>query len=267
MRRLLLCAPRFYGVEYEINPWMKLSRRPDLACALRQWEALRQALTRLGATIELLEPQQGLPDLVFTANGALVRGEEAILSRFRHLERQGEEPLFRRWFAAKGFRLLTLPQDIAFEGEGDALFWGGDLIAAYGFRSHIRSHRLISEIWSIPVVSLALVDQRFYHLDTCFCPLDEHRALYYPPAFDAYSLAALRGLGKELIALDEADAVAFACNAVVLGKDVLMQPCSRRLEEKLRQRGFRLHLLPLGEYLKAGGSAKCLGLYLDNPVF
>jgi N-dimethylarginine dimethylaminohydrolase len=261
---LLMCPPRYYGIEYEINPWMNRRRQVDRRRAAAQWRALHRVVTGT-ASVELLTPQQGLPDLVFTANAGLVYGDRFVPSRFRHPERAGEEPIFRAWFAAHGFELAELPAGCAFEGAGDALFCGETLFAGYCYRSDIRSHRMLSELLGVPVLSLELVDPRFYHLDTCFSPLDGETAMYYPGAFDDYGRRVLQERIPRLIALSDEDAALFGANAVVLGHDVFLNAGCDALYRQLAEHGFQSHPVELGEFLKSGGSAKCLTLDLQAP--
>ena len=260
-----MVRPTHYTVAYEINPWMDRRRPPDTAAAARQWEGLYRVLTEaMSARVSLLEPAPGLPDMVFTANAGLIYGDRAVVSNFRYRERQGEAPLFRRWFEEQGLRTEQLPSDISFEGEGDALFLGDTLFAGYRWRSDARAHTLLSEKFGVRVLSLELVDAYYYHLDTCFCPLDAGTAAYYPAAFDEYARKVLAVNVPDLIAVEEAEAARFACNAVVLGRHVALNTGCPRFAAALRERGFAPHPTCLDEFLKAGGSAKCLTLYLDS---
>ena len=268
MNRLLMCRPSFYTVDYEINPWMHVREKPDEELATAQWEALYKTLTGIGFKVELIEPVKGLPDMVFTANGGLVSENKFILSNFRYKERQGEAAHFAAWAAARGFDVVRLPEQALFEGEGDMLMLAspeetGTLVAGYRFRSDIGSHNLIGEMLGQKVVSVELAAKEFYHLDTCFCPLNENTAIYYPGAFDSYGVSALSGLVENLIALGDDDARRFCANAVVQGRDIVMNSCSAPLRKELSALGFTLHELDLSEFIKAGGSAKCLVLKLD----
>jgi N-dimethylarginine dimethylaminohydrolase len=262
--RILMCPPTHYGIEYEINPWMKRAVGADHDEAIRQWEGLRHALEELGARIELIEPSRGLPDLVFTANAGLVYRESVVLSRFRHSVRRGEEPRFAAWFRAQGFDVIEMPPGMYFEGAGDALFCGETLFAGYRFRSDARSHHWIGERLGLHVLPMELVDPRFYHLDTCFCPLAEDVAIYYPGAFDDYGRSVLRSHVPRLIEAGGDEATAFSCNAVVVGRTVVMNVGAPKLAAALRNEGFTTRPLPLTEFIKSGGSAKCLTLRLDG---
>ncbi|MDX1944823.1 MAG: arginine deiminase-related protein [Pirellulaceae bacterium] len=262
--RILMCPPDHYGIEYEINPWMSRSRQADRPLAITQWRALRDILTGLGVKVELLEPVAGLPDLVFTANAAMIYRRRAILSHFRHQQRQGEEPLCAQWFAEQGFAVERLPEGRYFEGAGDALFCGDTLVAGYRIRSDVRSQQLVGQLVEARVVPVELVDEHYYHLDTCFCPLAPGRAIWFPGAFDDYGRRALVELVPELIEVAAEEAQSFACNAVVVGRHVVTNSGCPGLHRDLAARGYTPIATPLSEFVKAGGSAKCLTLRLDG---
>ncbi|MBD2259588.1 TIGR00300 family protein [Pseudanabaena sp. FACHB-2040] len=268
--RFLMCSPHHYEVDYVINPWMEGNiHRSSREAAQEQWEGLYQVIST-HAAVDLVKPQQGWPDMVFTANAGLILGDQVVLSRFLHKERQGEEPHFKAWFEEQGCTVHELPKDLPFEGAGDALLdrEGRWLWAGYGFRTELDSHALVSQWLDIEVLSLRLMDERFYHLDTCFCPLAEGYLLYYPPAFDAYSnrLIEMRVPAHKRIAISEADAVNFACNAVNVEQIVIMNQASASLKQRLAEAGFQVLETPLTEFLKAGGAAKCLTLRITEPV-
>jgi N-dimethylarginine dimethylaminohydrolase len=262
--RILMCPPDYYGIEYEINPWMSRSRPSHRDTAVRQWEQLRHVLEDAGAAVSLLPPVEGLPDLVFTANSALIFRQRAILARFRHDVRQREVPWDEAWFQSQGFATEHVPEDVFFEGAGDALFCGDTLFAGYRIRSDARGHQLIGERLGCRVLPLELVNDYYYHLDTCFCPLAPGVAVYYPAAFDEYGRRVLRQLVGELIAVSDEEARRFACNAVVVGRTVTTNTGCPKMHEALAARGFEPRETPLDEFVKAGGSAKCLTLRLDG---
>jgi len=268
--RILMCAPDHYDVDYVINPWMEGNvHKSSRDRAVQQWQGLFQVL-KDRAIVELVKPEKGVPDMVFTANAGLVLGKEVVLSRFFHKERQGEEPFFKQWFADQGFTVHELPKDLPFEGAGDALLdrEGRWLWAGYGFRSELDSHPYLAKWLDIEVLSLRLMDERFYHLDTCFCPLANGYLLYYPPAFDSYSnrLIELRVPEAKRIPISEPDALNFACNTVNIGNIVVMNKASDELKHRLSVAGFEVVETPLTEFLKAGGAAKCLTLRTTEPV-
>jgi len=263
--RLLMCPPDHYGIHYEINPWMSLTRPADHALAVAQWQALYQLLSGpLGAQIDLIPPQEHLPDMVFTANGGFVWGDLFLRSNFRHPQRVPEAPHFADWFSKQGYQVVELGPDCPFEGEGDLFTWGNDLFAGYRFRSEICSHAEISEILGRRVLSLEMVDPYFYHLDTCFSPLDGQSALYYPQAFDSYAQRVIAEHVPDPIPVLREEAMRFACNAVVLGRKVVTSADCPDLYAKLEARGFTVHPLEFSEFIKAGGAAKCLVLFLSR---
>jgi lysine-ketoglutarate reductase/saccharopine dehydrogenase-like protein (TIGR00300 family) len=268
--RFLMCAPDHYDVDYVINPWMEGNiHKSSRDRAVEQWQKLYHVI-KDRAIVDLVPPQKGWPDLVFTANAGLVLGTNVVLSRFLHKERQGEEPYYKQWFEENGYTVYELPKDLPFEGAGDALFdrEGRWLWAGYGFRSELDSHPYLAKWLDVEVLSIRLVDERFYHLDTCFCPLSGGYLLYYPPAFDSYSnrLIEMRVPAEKRIALEEPDAVNFACNAVNINSIVVMNKASDSLKQRLAEVGFEVVETPLTEFLKAGGAAKCLTLRVTEPV-
>ncbi|MHB0955456.1 MAG: dimethylarginine dimethylaminohydrolase family protein [Pirellulaceae bacterium] len=261
---ILMCPPDHFGIEYEINPWMNRTRATERESAIRQWQQLRALIEEAGAVVSCVRPAPGLPDLVFTANAGLIYRDQAVLSRFRPRERQPEESLYRQWFSEQGYHVYDLKAQVSFEGAGDALFCGDTLFAGYRIRSDVQAHQELGELFGCRVVPTELVDPRYYHLDTCFCPLTPNSAIYYPEAFDKYGRLALDHWIEDLIAVDSSEAHRLACNAVVLGKTVITGTGCPLLHRQLRERGFTPRETPIDEFIKAGGSVKCLTLRLDG---
>ncbi len=261
---ILMCPPDYFGIEYEINPWMSRSRQSDSELARNQWQGLHDLLVELGVKVELMTPQPGLPDLVFTANAGLIWHDKVFLARFRHAARQGEVEHDRDWFRSYGLQPIDLPDVWKFEGAGDALFCGDTLYAGYLIRSDVHAMQWVAAEMNCRVIPLQLVDDRYYHLDTCFCPVDATTAIWLPEAFDAYGQKAIADLIPRLIAVDSEEATRFACNAVVVGRHVVLNTGCQKLEDQLREIGYEPHATELGEFIKSGGSAKCLTLRLDG---
>ncbi len=267
--RFLMCRPDHFAIEYVINPWMEGNiHRASHETAAAQWEGLMRLLQE-HAAIELIPPQPDLPDMVFTANAGLVVGSRVVLSRFLCRERQGEEKHFKHWLAEHRFKVFELPPNLPFEGAGDALLDRATrcLWAGYGIRSELDAHPCLAEWLDLEVLSLRLMDKRFYHLDTCLCPLEGGYVLYYPGAFDADSNRLIEAHVPESrrIAVSETDAVNFACNAINLGTHLFLNRASPELKERLQTLGFTVAETPLTEFMKAGGAAKCLTLRLTEP--
>ncbi|MFI4861830.1 MAG: TIGR00300 family protein [Phycisphaerales bacterium JB063] len=268
--RVLMCPTDHFGVDYVINPWMQGQvGRVDRARATKQWIGLRDTLATL-ADVELVEPGEGLPDMVFTANAGLLLDDVFVPSNFRVPERDGEVPLFNRWFADRNYKIVELPPDQPFEGEGDALFHPGQplLWAGYGVRSGIEAHPTLTDIFNVEVVSLRLIDQRFYHLDTCFYPLPDGRAVYFPAAFDDRSLQELRKRipPDKRIEVGEDDALHFTCNCVRLNNTLVTNYAGEALQQRLGAWGYDVKVCPVDEFLLAGGAAKCLTLLLQQDL-
>jgi N-dimethylarginine dimethylaminohydrolase len=266
--RFLLCPPTYFGIEYVINPWMEGQlHAADGALATEQWRRFRQLVSQV-ADVTSIHPVAGLPDLVFTANAALIYRRSAILSNFRCLERRPESAHFAEWLAADGFDVHTLPEGVFFEGAGDALFERGRefLWAGHGFRSHESATPFLEQWTGVPVQLLRLQDPRFYHLDTCFCPLERDHLLYFSAAFDEPSNAAIeaRFPPDRRLSVGEQDATSFACNAVNIGNQVILNRASDPLKAWLNARGFHVAETAVSEFMKAGGATKCLSLRLEE---
>ena len=267
--RLLMCPPLYYGIKYEINPesnfWMSRSRQSDPQTAQGQWRNLYRLLEdELDLDIATVEPRPGLPDMVFTANAGLVWKRKFITSYFRYEVRRGESPHFENWFQVRGYDIFQLPSENFFEGEGDLLTCGDLCFGGYHIRTDIVSHRKVAEMIEHEILSLELTNDWFYHLDTCFCPLGKGRALYYPPAFDAHALKVLENNMETLIPVAEEEARRFACNAIVVEKNVVMNDGCPQIRDQLISLGFSVFETPLSEFIKAGGGAKCLVLKVPH---
>ena len=262
-RRYLMCPPAHFEVLYEINPWMHREVAVDPDRAQAQWDALVVLLGAAGAEIELQPPQVGLPDLVFTANAGLVNGTRFVPSRFRNPERQGEMLHDIAWFDARGWEVHELPEDMAHEGAGDALPFAGVLVSGYRWRSDVRAHPLVADRLGIPVRSVELTDERFYHLDLTFCPLDDRHAITTPGVWDAYGRKVIEALVPEPLALELDEAETFCANSVVVGRNIVMPSCPPRVGRQLEAWGFDVAVADVSEFLKAGGGVRCLTLALD----
>ncbi|MCX4746936.1 arginine deiminase family protein [Kitasatospora sp. NBC_01287] len=261
IRQYLMCRPTYYDVNYSINPWMNPELPTSNSRATAQWERLRAVLRELGHSVEVLEPVPGLPDMVFAANGAIVRGDTAMVARFRHPQRTGESAAYLDWFEARGYTEVVQAECVN-EGEGDYLQAGERILAGSGFRSDPESHTEVEKLFQLPVVGLTLVNAQFYHLDTALAVLDDDEVMYYPEAFSAESRAVLQELYPDAILATAADAGVFGLNAVSDGRHVVLPQAAADLAARLRERGFEPIGVEMTELLKAGGSAKCCTLEL-----
>lgn len=268
-RRYLMCRPEHFTVRYSINPWMEPARPTDTAKAVRQWQTLYDTYLALGHEVELIDPLPGLPDMVYTANGGFVIDGRALGVRFRVPERRGEERAFMDWFAAAGFEVIE-PVEVQ-EGEGDFLLVGDTILAGTGFRSTGDSHREVADVFGREVVSLRLIDPRFYHLDTAICVLDPVEGeggvdaaniAYLPSAFDEASLRLLEERYPDAILVSDEDGAVFGLNAASDGRHVFLSPRATGFDAQLRDRGYVPVPVDLSELLLGGGGIKCCTLEL-----
>ena len=253
-----MTAPTFFAVEYAINPWMDTSTPVDTHLAMRQWETLRQTYKELGHSVELVEPVEGLPDMVYAANGGLIVDGKAVVARFAYPQRAGEAAAYAEWMARHGFDPVETRH--VNEGQGDLMVAGSIVLAGYGFRTDRRAHDEIAAAVAMPLVSLELVDPRFYHLDTALTVLDDTTIAYYPPAFSDESRARLLELFPDAIEVATPDAFVLGLNAVSDGLNVVLPATATGFAEQLSGAGFVPIGVDLSELLKGGGSIKCCTL-------
>jgi N-dimethylarginine dimethylaminohydrolase len=275
--RFLMCAPKYFAVTYTINPWMDpiawaCDAQNLTAQSRREWDLLRESLIACGAEVELVPPRPGMPDMVFTANAAVVLDGKALLARFRHPQRQSEQPAFAKAFRALHTRRIIdvvheLPPGLVLEGAGDciwdrsrSLFWIG-----YGQRSDVAARGKVAELFGVEVMPIELVTPRFYHLDTAMCVLSRGEVIYFPSAFSHASREAFeaRVVPHARIAVSADDARQLAANAVCIDDTLLLSGCSDRLRALVQERGYRVVATPLSSFLRSGGAAFCLTLRLD----
>nr|WP_189129714.1 dimethylargininase [Wenjunlia tyrosinilytica] len=251
-----MCPPTYFEVTYSINPWMDPTKPVDRELALAQWEDLRDRYLSLGHTVEVLDPVPGLPDMVFAANGATVVDGRVLGARFANPQRRDEATAHLEWFRAQGYRDVHEPEHVN-EGEGDFAVTSSWLLAGKGFRSSPFAHAELQEFFGRPVISLELVDPRYYHLDTALAVLDGDEVVYNPSAFSAGSRAVLRRLFPNAVLATDEDATAFGLNAVCDGRHVLLPQGAQALAARLRAHGYEPIGVDTSELIKAGGSVKC----------
>jgi N-dimethylarginine dimethylaminohydrolase len=256
-----MCPPEYFTVDYAINPWMHPDEPVDVGRALRQWEQLRAAFTGLGHTVRTIAPVSDLPDMVFAANGATVVDGKVLGARFRYPQRLAEASAYLRWFSENGYQVIVEPHAIN-EGEGDLVFAGRAILAGHGFRSEPAAADEAAALFGLPVISLRLVDPRFYHLDTALVVLDSDTVAYYPAAFDDASQGALASHFAELIEAKDEDAEVLGLNAISDGRHVVLPEQARGLAAQLAGAGFVPVPVDLSEFLKSGGGPKCCTLEL-----
>jgi N-dimethylarginine dimethylaminohydrolase len=267
-RTILMCRPDFFTVVYRINPWMDPALPTDTSLAVRQWETLYQTYLDLGFDVKLVDPIDGLPDMVYAANGGFVLDGIAYGASFTHPERQPEGPAYMKWFGDNGFE-VRVPENIN-EGEGDFLLVGDVILAGTGFRSASNSHEELAEIFGRPVITLTLINPSFYHLDTAIAVLDPQpgyenpNIAYLPSAFDEASLQILRERYPDAILVNEEDAAVLGLNSFSDGLNVVIASRAKDFERQLKERGYNPIGVDLSELLLGGGGVKCCTLELRS---
>lgn len=268
--RTLMVEPTHFSVEYVINPHMTDNvGTVDKIEAQNEWEKIKSTFSQIGIEPQVIEGQEGLPDMVFCANQSLPfikkNGKKHVFMSIMHAEQRKQEvPYIEQWFRQAGYKIHFLDENEIddFEGCGDAiwhtgkrLLWGG-----YGYRSSIKAYRQISETFDVPIIALQLVDEAFYHLDTCLCVLDQNTVLIYPGAFTDEGLELINSIFDQVIKASEYEAKKlFACNATCPdGKNVIIQQGCTDVNKKLRDAGFSVHEVRTYEFLKSGGSVFCM---------
>ncbi len=259
-KKVLMCPPTYYGIEYEINPWMKKENQADTQKAYQQWQNLYKTYRSLGVEVEVIDHVKGLPDMVFTANGGIAQGKMFISGNFRYKERKGEEQHFQKWFRKNGFTVKKLTHYQG--GEGDALFYRGTLYMGYGFRSELESHYEITKLLGVPIVSVKLINPYFYDFDTTFCPLGDKGVLYYPYAYPEEDRKRIASL-PNAIPMTKEQAEHFIGNSVYIDGKLLVSYLDSDIRQKLSSLEITPILLDTSEFKKAGGGIKCLTFYLQ----
>ncbi|NUP50745.1 MAG: amidinotransferase [Catenulispora sp.] len=262
--RFLLCSPDHFDVTFEINPWMTTEQRPDRPSAWRQWRALVANLRAAGAEVFSYESRPGLSDMVFPTDVAVAVGRRFLRGRFRHPERRAEAAYGAAWLIGQGYEELEWPgePDLYLEG-GDTVGFGDTIVCGTGFRTSAEAARYVGVAHGVDVVSVPLVDPRFYHLDMSFCPLDGRRAICATEAWDESGQRAVAELVPEQLVITSEEALTFCANAVVVGETIVMPACPPRVRAQLEEWGFRILVSGVSEFIKAGGGIRCMSLDLD----
>jgi len=260
-----MCEPKFFDIEYSINKWMDVNNKVDKEKAYKQWNQLVSKLKSLGCTIETIEPQPNLPDMTFSGDDGLVYGNKVILSRFRHKERQGEVEHYKKWFKEHNYEVIELPKGVIFEGLGDIIYNDKKIIFGYGPRSDPAAINYVKEIMKDleTVCELEIVDREMFHLALSLSFIDDDTVMYYPESFSERSRELVESKFKNVVRVGKDDALNyFACNNIIIGKNVLLWNCSEKLEKELNNVGYNVIKCDMSEFFKSGGSLRCLVLKL-----
>lgn len=259
-----MCRPSYFRVDYVINPWMKIGS-VNQGKSLQQWNLLVQEYKKLGIEVSLIEQDERYPDMVFAADqGVLTDNGSILLSNFRCKERQGESKCYAKWYRENGYVIKKLPKNVYFEGNGELQRWRDMLLIGTGFRTTMEASKLVGEVLNKKVLSIELVNDKFYHLDTCLMVLNDETVFYYPPAFSEKTKKDLQTIVPNLMVIDDHDVNKFASNSVVVDSTVIIQAGSIEIPDKIKNLGYKVREVDVGEFLKAGGGAHCLTGYLSD---
>lgn len=263
-KRYLMCPPTHFEVAYAINPWMGGTVDRDMA--MTQWETLVGSMRMAGAAVQFIDPVEGLPDMVFTANAGVVDRQTLIAGAMRHDERMPETVHFTRWAAQNGMDVASLSGGAVLEGLGDCMPLGDKLVSGYGARSNTVAHDDLERLTGRQVIGVELADLRWYHVDLTLCPLDDRRAIVYPAAYDPAGARRVLGQIDQPLILSDEEAATFAANSIVIGTTVIMPACPPRIGAQLEAWGFDVVVVDVSEFVKAGGAVRCLTLPLDTDL-
>lgn len=261
IKKVLMCPPTYFDIEYSINPWMDISNKVDKEKARKQWDYVYNILTDLNVEIDILEPVSGLPDMTFIGDAGIVHNKKFLATNFRHAERQGEVKHYIKWMEENNYPIFEVPKDVYFEGLGDIIYFDEDIMFGYGPRSSPEAIKYVTETY--PELKLKgelyLKDESLYHLGLAISYIDKDTLLYYPDAFTDESLEFLRNNFERRIECSEKDAKEyFVCNNIPIGKNILMDNCTEELETEISQMGYTVVKTDMSEFKKSGGSVRCL---------
>lgn len=256
IKKVLMCEPKYFEVNYAINPWMKIGS-VDKKRAYKQWLELLGIYGKLGIKVDIIEQKENLPDMVFAADQGLFYRKNILLSNFRYPQRREEKKYYKQWFEKNDFKIETLPERVFFEG-GDSVWFGDKLLVGVGFRGNLEGVRGIGEIWGIRGIPLGLINPYFFHLDMCLFVLNKETIIYYPEAFSEVSRKKLKKLVPNLIPLEKKEAFNFAANSLVTDHHAVIQEGNRGVKKEIEGQGYLIIETDVSEFMKAGGGIHCL---------
>jgi arginine dihydrolase len=265
IKKVLMCKPLYFEtLDYVINPWMKPGTIMQKK-AMREWQHLVHIYKKRKIIVEVIDQQRGSPDMVFAADQGILQGKTVLLSRFWCDERKKETGHYRKWFEEHGYTIIYLPENICFEGNGDAAFWNDKFFIGIGYRADKKTCKAVGKLLDVEVIPLEIVDPKFYHLDVGFFSLDHETAFYYPPAFSKKSRGVLKKLVPNLVELSDDEAYGFCANSIVINHQVIHQK-NKTFCDKLNKFGYSSIQIDAGEFMKSGGGIHCLTNILEETT-
>ena len=257
IKEVLMCNPLYFSVSYSINPWM-IPGSANLDRAKKQWGELVKTYKNLGITVKIIDQEPNLPDMVFSTDQGIIWNKEFFVSNFCHEQRRGERKPYLNWFESNGYKIRNIPNEVCFEGNGECVFFNGNLFVGVGFRANAKSCKYLHKALKIDVYPLELINPYFYHLDTALLVLDDKTAFYYQQAFSKKSQKLLQKKIPNLIPFSDEEVYKFAANSVVTDHTVIVQKDILSFNKTLRKLGYNAVSIDLSEFIKSGGAAHCL---------
>ncbi|MEK7571339.1 MAG: arginine deiminase family protein [Patescibacteria group bacterium] len=265
IKKVLVCRPTYFSVDYVINPWMKPGTA-DTEVAMKQWKHLVQVYKKLGIEVNTIEQGEDVPDMVFAADQGIVQDKKVLLSRFRHRERRGESKYYEAWFSDNDYKIHYLPENVFFEGNGEMYFWNDLIFLGVGYRSSDETIPTLQKIFDREVIPLQITDPRYYHLDVAMLPLNNQTVFYYPHAYTLETQKILQKKIPNLLEFSQEEVLGFGGNSVITDHHVVLQKGNHTLEKKLQTLGYKTVPVDVGEFIKSGGGAHCLTNVLKETV-
>jgi N-dimethylarginine dimethylaminohydrolase len=271
LKKVLMCKPNFFRVDYQINPWMKIGS-VDSKKALKQWENLVKVYQKNDIKVEVIEQNEDFPDMVFSADQGLVLANQnnknskktILLSNFRYIQRQGETIFYKNWFEKNNFEIEVLADNFFFEGGGEILPWENKYFIGQGFRNTDKTINYLNQKLNFDFIPLELINPNFYHLDTCMFVLNTETIFYYPPAFSENSIKVIKSLIKNPIEFSQKEALGFAANSVLSGQKIFVQSGNETFVKKLNNLNYEIIEVDVSEFVKSGGGIHCLTFEIDR---
>ncbi len=257
-----MCKPTHFQIKYKINPWMKLET-VNKSLAMYQWKSLVNIYKKLGIKVSIINQDKNFPDMVFAADQGIVLKDKILISNFKYKERQGESILYRKWFIKNNIKVETIPNDIIFEGGGESVDFKNNLLVGVGFRTNLSAINYLSKKVDKKIITLKLINDSFYHLDTCLFVLDDKYIFYYPQAFSKSSITTIKTLSENIFEISEKEASNFAANSVFINGTVIIQANNPAFKNKIESLGYKVVKVDVGEFAKAGGGIHCLTGIID----
>ncbi len=241
---------------------MHVENKVDPERTHEEFDNLKNIYKKIGLDVWIMDPEPGLPDMVYTANCGFVIDNLFIKANFRYQQRRKESDFAEKLFRQKKFKIATLPSNVYFEGQGDLFFRDGKFFAAYGRRTSKKAIGHLENILGEKIITFMVKkDPYFFHLDTCFAPLGKGKVIIHPASFSNDDIDKIKKNFRKVITVSKKDNPFFCCNIVATDDAVIVgKGMSKDIKRTLEKEGLKVFETPMNEYFKGGGSVKCTTL-------